>query len=162
MNPLAVAQLLILLTLANASPLVAKLAFGKHFSAPIDGGAKFIDGRPLLGPSKTIRGLLTAIVVTAAGAPLAGLDVKIGLLVGATAMAGDLLSSFVKRRLGLAASSQAIGLDQIPESLIPVLACWRAMALTGLDVFAVCAIFFVGELVLSRLLFRLRLRDRPY
>lgn len=162
MNPLAAAQLLVLLTLANASPLVAKLAFGERFSAPIDGGAKFIDGRPLLGPSKTIRGLLTAIVATAAGAPLVGLELKIGLLVGATAMAGDLLSSFVKRRLGLAASSQAIGLDQIPESLIPVLACWRAMALSALDVLAVCAIFFVGELLLSRLLFRLRLRDRPY
>ena len=39
----------------------------------------------------------------------------IGLLVAATAMAGDLLSSFLKRRLALAPSSQAIGLDQIPE-----------------------------------------------
>lgn len=162
MHPLAVAQLLVLLTLANGSPLAATLVFRKRFSAPLDGGAKFFDGRPLLGPSKTIRGLLTAIVVTAAGALLLGLDVEIGLLVGATAMAGDLLSSFVKRRLGLAASSQATGLDQIPESLIPVLACWQAMALTALDVLAVCLIFFIGEVVLARLLFRLGLRDRPY
>jgi CDP-2,3-bis-(O-geranylgeranyl)-sn-glycerol synthase len=162
MHPLAIAQLLILLTLANGSPLVARLVFRKRFSAPLDGGAKFVDGRPLLGPSKTIRGLLTAIVMATAGAPLLGLDLKIGLLAGAAAMAGDLLSSFVKRRLGLAASSRATGLDQIPESLIPALACWQAMALTALDVLAVCLIFFVGEVVLARLLFRLRLRERPY
>ena len=34
-------------------------------------------------------------------------------------MAGDLFSSFVKRRLRLASSSMAIGLDHIPESSFP-------------------------------------------
>ena len=162
MHPLAVAQLLILLTLANGSPVIAKLAFAKRFSGPLDRDTKFIDGKPLLGPSKTIRGLLISIAVTAAGAPLLGLDVETGLLVAAAAMAGDLLSSFVKRRLGLAASSRATGLDQIPESLFPVLACRQAMSLTVADMVAVCAIFFLGELLLSRLLFLLRVRDRPY
>jgi hypothetical protein len=162
MHPLAVAQLLILLTLANGSPVVAKLVLGRHFAGPLDGGAKFIDGKPLLGRSKTVRGLLIAIVVTAAGAALIGLDFRIGLLAGAAAMAGDLLSSFVKRRLGFAASARATGLDQIPESLIPALTCQPALSLTAVDVIAVCAIFFVGEVLLSRALFRLRLRDRPY
>jgi hypothetical protein len=162
MHPLAVAQLLILLTLANGSPVVAKLVLGRHFSTPLDRGAKFIDGKPLLGPSKTIRGLLIAIVVTAAGAPLLGLGIEIGLLVGAAAMAGDLLSSFVKRRLGLPASGRATGLDQIPESLLPALACRQALSLTAVDMLAVCAIFFVGELLLSRLLFRFHVRDEPY
>lgn len=162
MHPLAVAQLLTLLALANGSPVIAKLAFGERFSGPLDCDANFIDGRPLLGPSKTIRGLLISIAVTAAGAPLLGLEVEIGLLVAAAAMAGDLLSSFIKRRLGLAASSRATGLDQIPESLFPVLACRQAMSLTVVDMLAVCTIFFVGELLLSRLLFLLRVRDRPY
>jgi hypothetical protein len=162
MHPLAVAQLLILLTLANGSPVVAKLVLGSHFSDPLDRDAKFIDGKPLLGRSKTMRGLLVAIAVTVAGALLLGLDFKIGLWAGAAAMAGDLLSSFLKRRLGFAASSRATGLDQIPESLLPVLACRQALSLTAADMLAVCAIFFVGEVLLSRLLFGLRLRDRPY
>ena len=162
MHPLVVAQLLILLTLANGSPVVAKLVLGKHFAIPLDIDTKFIDGKPLLGGSKTIRGLLIAIVVTAAGAPLVGLDFTIGLLAGAAAMAGDLLSSFVKRRLGFPASSRATGLDQIPESLLPVLACRQALSLTAVDMLAVCAIFFVGEVLLSRLLFRLRVREKPY
>ena len=84
------------------------------------------------------------------------------LLVAAAAMAGDLLSSFLKRRLGLAASSKATGLDQIPESLFPLLACHSVLSLTAIDIVAGCAIFFVGEVLLSHLFFRLRLRDRPY
>jgi CDP-2,3-bis-(O-geranylgeranyl)-sn-glycerol synthase len=96
------------------------------------------------------------------GAPLIGLQFKIGLLVAATTMAGDLLSSFLKRRFGLASSSRATGLDQIPEALFPLLACRSVLSLTLVDIAAGCAIFFVGEILLSRVFFRLRLRDRPY
>ncbi len=162
MHPLAIARLLILLTLANGAPVVAKLILDKHFSRPLDLDKKFIDGKPLLGPTKTIRGLLLAIAVTAAAAPLLGMGFEIGLLVGAAAMAGDLFSSFVKRRLGRPPSSRATGLDQIPEALFPLLACRAALALSALDILAVCAIFFVGEILLSRLLFRFHLRDQPH
>jgi len=72
----------------------------------------------------------------------------------AMAMVGDLFASFVKRRLGLISSSQAIGLDQIPESLFPLLACRLLMPITALDIATATVLFFVGELVLSRLLFK--------
>jgi CDP-2,3-bis-(O-geranylgeranyl)-sn-glycerol synthase len=78
------------------------------------------------------------------------------------AMAGDLLSSFVKRRLGLAPSSQAIGLDQIPESLFPLLAACLLLPLTALDVAVATMLFFAGGLLLSRLLYKWHVRDRPY
>ena len=77
-------------------------------------------------------------------------------------MAGDLFSSFVKRRLNLPPSSQALGLDQIPESLLPMLACRDALSLTVIDIALGLGVFFAGELVLSRLLFRAHLRDEPY
>jgi len=108
-----------------------------------------------------MRGL-QAILVTTAGAPLIGLDWKIGVLVGVLAMMGDLLSSFIKRRFAMASSSQATGLDQIPESLLPVLVCRGALTLTVLDILVIILLFFVGEVLLSRLLFRYGLRDRPY
>ena len=77
-------------------------------------------------------------------------------------MAGDLFSSFCKRRFGLPSSSRASGLDQIPESLLPLLACRNLLALTITDI-AVCVVMFVvGEIVLSRLLYAVHLRDRPY
>jgi CDP-2,3-bis-(O-geranylgeranyl)-sn-glycerol synthase len=69
---------------------------------------------------KTIRGIVLATLATAAAAAVLGLGWKCGGLVGIVAMAGGLLASFIKRRLGLAPSSQAIGLDQIPESLFPI------------------------------------------
>jgi CDP-2,3-bis-(O-geranylgeranyl)-sn-glycerol synthase len=158
----ALLQLLVLLTLANGAPVVAKKMFGDRFSVPLDGGLAFFDGRPVLGKSKTVRGIVVAIVATAAGAPLIGLDLATGAIVAAAAMAGDLLSSFVKRRLDFKPSSQALGLDQVPESLLPMLAARAALSLTAIDIAAGVAIFLVGELLLSRLLFQVHLRDEPY
>jgi len=162
MQYVSILQLLILVTLANGAPVIAKRILANHFAWPLDGNLNFIDGRPLFGSSKTMRGVLVAVLVTTACAPLLGLEFRIGLVVGVTAMAGDLFSSFVKRRLGLPPSSRATGLDQIPESLFPALACSQALSLTALDIVAAVAIFFVGEQLLSRLLFRLHVRDRPY
>ena len=162
MQYLIVLQLLILLALANGSPIIAKWTFGNYCSWPLDENIKFIDGRPLFGTSKTIRGILVSIFITSACAQLIGFTLRIGLLVATTAMAGDLLSSFLKRRLGFQSSSQAMGLDQIPESLFPLLACQLPHSLTAVDILAGTAIFFVGEVLLSRVLFRLRVRDRPY
>jgi CDP-2,3-bis-(O-geranylgeranyl)-sn-glycerol synthase len=142
--------------------VAAKLVLGKAFVRPLDGGALFVDGRPLFGPSKTIRGIVLGVAATSGAAALIGLGWEVGALIGTVAMASDLGSSFVKRRIGLAPSSMAIGLDQIPESLFPLLACRPLLPLTMLDIGVAAILFFVGELVLSRILFRLHLRDRPY
>jgi hypothetical protein len=162
MQYLALLQLLFLIALANGSPVVAKRICGRHLAQPLDGNIQFVDGRPLFGASKTVRGIVVAVVMTSAGAPLLGLSLEIGLIVAITAMTGDLLSSFLKRRLGLPPSSKAIGLDQVPESLFPLLACRHAFSLSGVDIAAGTALFVVGELLLSPVLFRLRIRDRPY
>ncbi len=157
-----VLQLLALLALANGSPIVTKWMFGDRFALPLDGNVKFIDGEPLFGASKTIRGIVASLLMTSACAPLFGLAPSIGLVVASTAMVGDLLSSFLKRRLGLPPGSRATGLDQIPESLFPLLACRQALSLTASDIAAATAIFFIGAVVLSQLLFELHIRDRPY
>ena len=162
MPKLVLLQLLTLLTLANGSPVMAKRILGSDLAYPLDGDLRFLDGHPLLGSSKTIRGVLISIIITSASAPLLGLDLKIGFIVGTTAMAGDLIASFVKRRLGLPASSRATGLDQIPESLFPLLACRDALSLSVIDIISVVLIFFVGEVALSRLLFKFHLRNQPH
>jgi hypothetical protein len=159
---LLIAQLLALLTCANGIPVLAGKIFGRTLAIPVDGNVSFLDGRPLFGPSKTLRGIVLSIVITAAFATLIGLEWKIGALAASMAMLGDLLSSFVKRRLGMLASSQFIGLDQIPESLLPLLACRLLLPVTILDVILVTMIFCVGALALSRVLFKLHIRDRPY
>lgn len=155
-------QLLALLTLANGAPVIVNRLIGRRWSYPLDGGLQFIDGRPLFGVSKTVRGILFSVVATMAGASLVGLDWTIGAMVGSMSMAGDLFSSFIKRRMRLFAGDRATGLDQIPESLFPLLLCRRALSLTALDMAVVVASFFLGEVILSLLSYKLHLRERPY
>jgi len=162
MQPVLIVQLLVLIAIANAAPLFLKKAIGPRFAWPLDGGVTLADEHPLFGASKTIRGLIIALLSTPLAALLMGLGWEIGVLVAVAAMAGDLLSSFIKRRLGRPPSSMAIGLDQIPESLLPLIAARLLVPLSALDIFVGTAIFFIGGFVLSRLLYRLRLRDEPY
>jgi hypothetical protein len=162
MHFLHILQLLALLTLANGTPIVAKKIFGLRFARPLDGGIIFFDRRPLFGRSKTIRGITASILITTASAPLVGLDSTIGAIVASAAMAGDLFSSFVKRRLNFPSSSQSLCLDQVPESLFPMLVCRGPLSLTITDIALGVGIFFIGELILSRLLYRVHVRDEPY
>jgi CDP-diglyceride synthetase len=155
-------HLLLLLFIANGSPILARIILGKHFARTLDGGMLLADGRPLLGSSKTLRGVISAILVTTLTAPLFGFSWLIGLLIGSSAMLGDILSSFLKRRLGLAPSSMAIGLDQIPESLLPLLICRPLLELPWLKVCYLALAFLFLELLMSQLLFRLGIRKHPY
>ena len=77
-------------------------------------------------------------------------------------MAGDLFSSFLKRRMSLPPAAKATLLDQIPESLFPLLACQKLLSLTAIEIVVTVALFFISEIVISRLLYKLHLRDRPY
>jgi CDP-2,3-bis-(O-geranylgeranyl)-sn-glycerol synthase len=162
MHPDRIVELLLLLAIANGTPVLVKRLFGKFLAYPLDGGRIFLDGRPLFGSSKTVRGIATSIVATAALAPLLGTEFVTGLVIGIATMVGDLLSSFLKRRLGYAASSRAFGLDQIPESLLPAVISKDLLELSLVDMACVVAIFFLGEIVLSRILFRLHIREQPY
>jgi hypothetical protein len=157
-----IGQTLVLLTVANGAPVIAQNVFGNRWSQPLDAGKFWHDGRPALGGAKTFRGVICSVVATIIIAPVIGVSWTVGLGAGVAAMVGDLFSSFVKRRLGLSASERATGLDQVPESLLPALVCAYQLELEWLDVVIVMSIFFVGEIALSRLLYKLRIRARPY
>ena len=77
MHYVALAKLLILLSFANGSPVIAKLVLGEAYAMPIDGNIRFFDGRPLLGPSKTIRGVVGSLLVTALVAPLSAFNSRL-------------------------------------------------------------------------------------
>lgn len=155
-------RLLVLITVANSAPILAKKLAGRRWSQPLDGGARFIDGRPLLGKSKTWRGLAAAVVACTVAAPLLGFNADHGALAGLLAMAGDAISSFIKRRRGLEPSAQAFGLDQVPEALLPLLALRPGLELSWVLVGGVTLAFLLLETPAARLSHRLGLRDRPY
>jgi CDP-diglyceride synthetase len=161
-HPFVVAQLLVLLALANGTPIIAKKILGTALAHPLDNGIALSDGRRLLGYSKTIRGVVLSIFMTTLCAPWIGLDWPVGFAVSIVAMIGDLLSSFIKRRMKLEPGSRALGLDQVPESLLPALICRWVLPVTVLDAVIVTGLFFVGDLAISRALFALHIRDHPY
>ena len=156
------ARWLLLLGLANGAPIVATRLFGERWSAPLDGGLRFVDGQPLLGSSKTVRGVLVAMTVTALAAAALGESLAIGAAVGALSMLGDMLSSFTKRRLGIVPSGKATGIDQIPEALLPLVVFGDRFGLSWWQIAAITLAFLLLEVPVSRVLFRFGVRNRPY
>jgi hypothetical protein len=154
---------LLLIGAANAAPLFAKKWFGSRLAWPLDGDVKWFDGEPVFGHSKTVRGIVFGIAAPSLMAWPLGHPMWQGAGIGATAMAGDLISSFCKRRMKMTPSSQAFGLDQGPEVVLPVLIARGWFGLSLLDAALVVVAFFCLEVVLSKVLFHFHLlRDRPY
>lgn len=153
---------LILLIVANGTPVLAWYLLGRRFDWPVDGGRRAADGRPWLGAAKTFRGILLSVAATAAAAAALDLDWTLGVGFAALAMSGDLLSSFIKRRLGMASSSRAPGLDQIAEAALPLLGYAAALKLQNWDILLLVAAFWLTDALLSRLLYVMRIRKRPY
>jgi CDP-2,3-bis-(O-geranylgeranyl)-sn-glycerol synthase len=142
-------ELLLLLVIANGTPFMVHLLFGTRLDRPLDGNLVLSDGHPLFGPSKTIRGLLGAIIMTAGVAPLFGLTPVQGAAFGMLAMLGDLVSSFTKRRLGILPSRSAPLLDQLPEALLPLLAMQPVLSASMTEILLATALFLMSSLLIS-------------
>ncbi len=153
---------LFLIVLANGAPVLSQKVFGDRFNLPVDFGWLFIDGKRLLGDSKTWRGILASLVATAPAAWLLGYEIETGLLLALFSMLGDMLSSFIKRRLSMPSSSMAPLIDQIPESLLPAWFLRVQFELELLPIVILVALFIVLELVLSRILYEWGIRRKPY
>jgi CDP-2,3-bis-(O-geranylgeranyl)-sn-glycerol synthase len=155
-------EVLLLALAANGAPILGKRLLGERWSLPLDGGLRFVDGRPLLGPSKTVRGLVLSLVACLLVALLLGYPWVLGLKFGAASMAGDAVSSFLKRRLDIPSSGRFLGLDQIPEILLPLWLCRTELGLDLGSIVVLILLFAVGSLLLSRVMFWLGVRERPY
>ena len=154
---------LLLLMVANGLPILLNRWLRDRAAWPIDAGmALSRDGQPLFGTHKTWRGLIAAVIGTAAAAVVLGLPAATGALVGLWAMLGDVMSSFLKRRLARGAGDQALGLDQIPESLLPLLAVRGQLGLGFGEIAILVALFLILELWLSRLLYAWHIREHPW
>jgi len=107
---------------ANAAPVI----FGG--GKPMDFGKKFFDGKPFLGSHKTFRGFLAGIILgTLVGLAQTiiyeqvlfeyGSQFQYSILLGFTlslgALTGDLVESFIKRRLNRSPGSSLPVADQI-------------------------------------------------
>lgn len=158
---LSLIHLLLLILVANGAPILARNLLAPRFNLPLDFHKQYRN-RDLFGPSKTWRGLIASIICTAVTALVLGYSLYIGVAIALAAMTGDVLSSFIKRRLNMPPSSMAPFLDQIPEALLPAVVMHAQF---GLDMWSVMILvlgFIALELILSRILYRLGIRKTPY
>ncbi len=155
-------QLLLLIIVANGTPIILRNILQQHVNKPVDFGKYFFDGRRWLGDSKTWRGIIGSVTVTAVAAMVLGWPAQTGAQIALLAMLGDLIASFIKRRLALTPSSMAPLLDQIPESLLPAIFLANQFELDVFSIVILLVLFVVFELGISRLLYFLGIRKRPY
>jgi len=108
---------------ANATPIV--LGGGR----PIDAGKKFADGRSIFGAGKTVQGFIAGLAAGTFVGLLQGIAagtlsryLALGFLLALGALLGDLLGSFIKRRLGIKRGGLAPGLDQLSFVVVALLA----------------------------------------
>jgi len=107
---------------ANAVPVIFG---GRH---PLDAGRTFFDGKPILGSHKTLRGFFSGLLVGTLVGFLQTLlfqhvlfqydvqfryDVLLGFMISLGALVGDLVESFIKRRLDLPPGSALPIADQL-------------------------------------------------
>ena len=154
--------LLLMLIAANGAPILGDDLWGRRWAWPLDGGLTLSDGRRLLGASASVRGVLLAIVASACLAAMLGHSLGTGALIGLMAMVGDALSSFIKRRLALEPGEMAFGLDQIPESLLPLLAVASQYDLGWVDIVVLVLAFTLFHVLISRVLYWFHLRKNPH
>lgn len=155
-------NLLLLIIIANGAPILIRVLLNENFNLAVDFGQELPDKRRVFGPSKTWRGIFAALFATTVAAWLLGYSPETGLLVAVYAVLGDLLSSFIKRRLAMPPSSMAPLLDQVPESLFPAFMMRQDFNLDLFSVMLLVLIFVIVELVLSRTLYKWGIRRRPY
>ena len=98
---------------ANLLPPLASLLTADRFARPVDGGGHWLDGQPLFGPHKTLRGVLAILAGGSLVFPLLGVRWEQAGLAALLVVIGDLLTSFVKRRAGLASGATVVVFDQL-------------------------------------------------
>jgi CDP-2,3-bis-(O-geranylgeranyl)-sn-glycerol synthase len=109
---------------------------------PIDFGLR-LKGKRLLGDGKTIEGFLIGLNSGLLVSIILGLDFRISFFVCIAALSGDLIGSFIKRRLGLKRGEEVPLMDQLGFLVMTYLALsffiiidyWLALLLLAITYF---------------------------
>ena len=153
---------------ANAAPVI----FGGGTS--IDFGKTFLDGKPIFGSHKTIRGFFAGLIVgTLVGfvpqivSPLQSVlfryDASLGFVLSLGALVGDLFDSFIKRRLGFPPGSSFPIADQLDFVVGALLFSLMVSSLPPLRIILIVLIITPPiHLVTNFLAFRLGAKSTPW
>jgi CDP-2,3-bis-(O-geranylgeranyl)-sn-glycerol synthase len=151
-------HLLVFIIVANASPIMLSRLLGKRLNYPMDFNFILADGFPLLGATKTWRGILAALIITPMFSWIYSYPIMVGIKIALASMLGDMLSSFVKRRLKKPSSTRVLFLDQLPECLLPLLLMQKEFHLSWQMVIIISALFLMIEILLSKVIHKLNIK----
>jgi hypothetical protein len=167
---LVMLKILAFLLWVNLLPPLARLLWGERGNWPVDLGATWLDGRAILGPHKTIRGILFSLLGSLLFVPVLRLGWQPVLFCASLALCGDLLTSFLKRCLNLQPGERVPGLDHFLESLLPALFLWKFLPghslpssppLSGWQIVLIIATFILLGSLASLLWAKISYRPAP-
>jgi len=151
---------------ANAAPVI----FGG--GRPIDEGRNFLDGKPIFGSNKTWRGFISGILIgTLVGwaqetlAPNAGLpkgSLLLGFILSLGALIGDLIGSFIKRRLNLKPGKPLPISDQIDFVLVALLFSLAVQPPPLIEALIIILLTAPIHILVNLMAYLLRLKKTPW
>jgi hypothetical protein len=140
-----------LLIAANAVPvIVGKLALERG-ALSLDFGHVMPDGERLFGSHKTWRGLFSGILACVLLAAYLDLPIELGAGFAAVSLAADAWSSAAKRRLHLRPGTEMLWLDQLAETLVPLLVFAEPLRLGLGEIVVVTAAFVALDTATAQL-----------
>ena len=128
---------------------------------PLDGGGKWLDGKPFLGSHKTLRGSIVGILAglligVLQGNPLAGITQGIG------AILGDLLSSFLKRRWDVAPGESSPLLDQLDFILVAIILSQPFTRASITEMIIIIIVTIPIHYMMNYISWRMKMKDHPW
>ncbi|MHA2141359.1 MAG: CDP-2,3-bis-(O-geranylgeranyl)-sn-glycerol synthase [Candidatus Thorarchaeota archaeon] len=167
--------------IANASPVI----FGG--GKPIDGGRLMRDGYRVLGDGKTIRGFITGVffgTLTALGQSILApylmpilaefvtvtpsmeyvlfMTFSAGFLLSFGALAGDLIGSFLKRRINVQSGGPSLVLDQLGFIIMALIFAYPLLQPEGVYVVTLIITTLVIHWVSNALGYLLGFKKNPW
>ncbi len=123
--------------IANMSPVI----FGG--GVPLDFNKRFIDGRRILGSHKTVRGFISGVICGTVVGIAQGRTLQ-GFLLSLGAMIGDMVGSFVKRRLNIEEGGSVPLLDQEGFLIFSIL---FAYPIENIDIYSIIFLVLLTPLL---------------
>ena len=140
---------------ANAAPV----ALGG--GPPLDGGEKWLDGKPFLGGHKTLRGCIVGVLAGVLIGLLQG-SFYIGLTQGLGAIIGDLISSFLKRRRDFSPGEGVPLLDQLDFIVAAIILSQPFTRASLLEILIILILTVPIHYLMNYLAWLAKLKENPW
>jgi len=153
---------------ANAAPIF--LGGGK----PLDMNKKFLDGKPILGQGKTIKGTIAGIVIGTLVGGIIGLLLAeytsvifsdyllLSFLLAFGAIAGDIVASFFKRRNNISQGTEVLFLDQLDFAFGAIIVGSIVYVPDFFEILVICVVTLLVHKVSNFVAYKVKLKKVPW